>query len=69
MTVKELITELENFNPDMKVLVSGYEYGFSEPQMPKVVLAYYAPDSEIFWWAGDYRQSKTRGTEVVVIER
>ena len=30
MTVKDLIAEMQKFNPDMMVVVNGHEYGFNE---------------------------------------
>jgi hypothetical protein len=34
MTVKELIEELKTYNPDMRVVQSGYEGGFSDIEGP-----------------------------------
>ena len=44
MTVKELIDKLSVFDPDMRVLVDGYEGGLDDPQEPRqnlIVLDYH----------------------------
>ena len=44
MKVKELIENLQKFDPNMRVMVDGYEGGLDDPQEPRenlVVLDYH----------------------------
>lgn len=53
MTVRELIKVLENYDPDMGVVVRGYEGGYSDIEDPfdvvKVVLNYHTD-----WYYGPH---------------
>ncbi len=66
MTVQELIEKLKEFEPQAKVLVSGYENGYSEPRFPRVILV--EPYKSDGYWFGPFREA-TNGFGVVVIER
>lgn len=39
MTVAELIEELKDYPPDMRVVTRGYEAGYDEPYLAKVTVA------------------------------
>lgn len=74
MTVAELIDALSNYDPDMKVLVSGYESGFDEPNinMETALLdTNFQDGKKKSWYMGrhDYGYNEIGSVPVLVIER
>lgn len=75
MTVRELIEQLSKFEPDMKVVVDGYEEGYDDPV---VCTAEILIDSNITdgrkdkHWSGRHSyvwREGERGTKVVRVGR
>ena len=72
MTVKELISKLESFDPNMLVVVDGYEGGYDDPQEPHripVILnfhteSYYGKHGSPFFF-----RDKNADCEAVLIPR
>lgn len=75
MTVGELIAHLSIHDPERRVVVSGYESGYSDPEIGLARILpnadpgpYSGPHEEIFYEIGDERCPP--GTiEVVALER
>ncbi len=54
ITVAEFITQLQQFPPDCRVMVKGYESGLDDPEPPVLTYAKVDPcDSSVF---GDYEE-------------
>lgn len=60
MTTDELIVLLRQY-PGMRVLVNGYENGYSDPEIKK---EYVVPLAAPFEWQGDYASFKEGGGPV-----
>lgn len=54
MTVRELMKLLDGMDPDLRVLVDGYEDGLDEPKIRRE-LAKHCPNDE--HWSGDWCES------------
>jgi hypothetical protein len=54
MKIKELIEILSKKNPDMRVVVSGYESGYDELDSIQEVEITANPDADIKTWEGDF---------------
>jgi len=80
MTIKELIKDLSMFDPDLPVLVSGYEGGFKE-LLPKCIIQekmirdyydawYYGPHVVLDNYCEDEMNEKGLGTfDAVILSR
>lgn len=75
MNVRQLIMALRDFDPDMQVVVDGYEGGFDN--VPGLVLIKVEldvnveaenPENKEDWWRGRHEESEN-GTPVVLIRR
>lgn len=59
MTVYELIQHLSRYSPNTRVLVSGYEDGYTEPNLEDAVVtdrgAGWEKES---WWSGRYEKEE-----------
>ena len=55
MTVSELINELQNFAPDTKVVVRGYEDGYNDILRLNPIKIKKA--QETHWYVGEYDRS------------
>ena len=70
-TVAELIKELQQFPPDMPVVVSGYEGGYENMLTPKIEKLEQNPDNP--YWEGEFQeQGQLEGgqlIEAVVMQR
>lgn len=55
MKVKDLIKELEQFNPEMEVVVDGYETGYDVVREAYPVKIFKPSNVEKAWYDGDYR--------------
>lgn len=52
MKVKELIEALGTFDPELKVVVDGYEGGYDDLDVPEIVGIKIDPSAE--WYDGKY---------------
>ena len=70
-TVAELIKALQQFPPDMRVVVSGYEEGYENMLTPKIEKLEQNPDNP--YWEGEFqvpwRLEGGQLTEAVVMQR
>ena len=70
-TVAELIKELQQFPPDMLVVVSGYEEGYENMLTPKIEKL--EQNSENPYWEGEFQEvERLEGgqlIEAVVMQR
>ena len=67
MTIKELKEVLKSFPDDLRVLVDGYEGGFSEISTVAIVKVELDIHSESFY--GPHDDTEKANTDVVVIRR
>ena len=60
MTVSELIKKLQAFEPEMLVMVDGYESGYDEVKKVNYVtgLSYY-PKQDNNWYDGEYQEVRS----------
>lgn len=54
MTVKELISELDKLQPDLKVVVRGYENGFND--VVSIEVRNIVESAKAQWWDGRYQE-------------
>ena len=70
-TVAELIKELQQFPPDMWVVMSGYEEGYENMLTPKIEKLEQNPETP--YWKGEFQeQGRLEGgqlIEAVVLQR
>ncbi len=70
-TVAELIKALQQFPPDMRVVVSGYEEGYENMLTPKIEKLEQNPENP--YWEGEFQeQGQLEGgqlIEAVVMQR
>ena len=70
-TVAELIKALQQFPPDMRVVVRGYEEGYENILTPKIEKLEQNPDNP--YWEGEFQEvGRLEGgqlTEAVVLQR
>jgi hypothetical protein len=71
LTVAEFIAQLQQFSPDCRVMVKGYESGLDDPETPVLTYAKIDPyDSSVY---GDYEEVDGHSDEgafpVVFIDR
>jgi hypothetical protein len=66
MKVKELIEKLSKENPEMRVVVDGYETGYDEPDMICLVSIKPNPKSETKTWEGDFDETDDDDSEVAL---
>lgn len=52
MTVNELIAALQNYSPDLRVIVLGYEEGYDDITMVKQIAI--MPEEKPVWYKGRY---------------
>lgn len=65
MTVKELIDYLSQENPDMEVVVNGYEGGYDPIQTPYKKFVSEVPNSK--WYNGIYEASHNMMGKIVLV--
>ena len=71
MTVDELIQVLEEYPPDLRVVVNGYEDGYDDLTAEQVAVAKIALDTGKHSWEGKHgvgdgvMRSRNKGAEVV----
>ena len=57
MTVKELIAALQNYSPDLRVIVLGYEEGYDDITLVKQIAI--MPEEKPVWYKGRYDDAPT----------
>jgi len=68
MKIKELIEKLQQFDPELMVVVDGYEGGYDDPIVGPVKKLKLNANEE--WYYGNHEWSKTdEGVEALLIER
>jgi hypothetical protein len=73
MTVKELINRLKDEDPDMRVVVDGYESGFDEfEKMFQVFMKPNPrkndPEKDDKWWEGEFKETTDdEATEIALL--
>ena len=65
MTVRELTEYLLREDPDMEVLVDGYEDGFDP--VGKVYHKFVKPYSDPAWYYGKYEENTDSGSQLVLV--
>lgn len=65
MTVSELIQKLQAFEPEMLVMVDGYESGFDEVKEIRYIagLSLWPSDGDKQWYDGEYQKVNALGVE------
>jgi hypothetical protein len=72
MKVKDLITLLTVKDPEMRVVVDGYESGYNEVENIKLVNIVPNPNKDDIekdnqWWAGEFNETLDKNTEVAIL--
>ena len=65
MTVKELIEYLSRENPDMEVVVCGYEGGFDP--INTIYKKFVKEDPDAKWYYGRYDETQQLGGKTVLV--
>ncbi|NDB87009.1 MAG: hypothetical protein EB127_30635 [Alphaproteobacteria bacterium] len=65
MKVRELIEQLQKFDPEQIVVTDGYESGFDEIKEVRYItgLSYYPSDGDKNWYDGEYQKESSLGIE------
>jgi hypothetical protein len=59
MKIKELIDLLQKEDPDMRIVLDGYEEGFDELHIVKHIrIGEFITDEDKPWWKGEFKWSK-----------
>jgi len=66
MRVKELIEKLEQLDPDLHVMVSGYEGGYHDVEVSPVRRFKFYQNSA--WWYGPHEIVESGGVEGIIIQ-
>jgi hypothetical protein len=67
MKVKELIKILNTQDPELLVIVNGYESGYTDIKKTEVVQIFEQPNHN--WWDGKYVDSHTIGEKALALFR
>ena len=62
MKIKTLIEELQAFDPELRVVIDGYEGGVDDILSPKLCLVQLNTNTE-HWWKGDHDVVTARDSE------
>jgi len=62
MKVSELIEQLKTFDPDLMVIVDGYEGGVDEPEPPKEILVRLNVNND-HWYYGKHEAAHATDEE------
>lgn len=54
MTIAELIAQLNQFNPNLRVVVRGYEDGWQMVKNCEII--HVVNDPHVAWYSGDYQR-------------
>lgn len=64
LTIRELINELEGYDPDTPVVVSGYEGGFSDANSVRTILL--ERDVHTDWYYGPHEINENGITHLLI---
>jgi hypothetical protein len=65
MTIAELIDKLQEFSPDTKIVIRGYEEGYND--ILEIISRKIELDTSSHWYEGSYKESKN-STAIFAIE-
>ena len=63
MTVDQLAKILQNYPPDLRVVVDGYEEGFDDLETDLIVVREIRLDAGEAWWEGRHREAEDARAE------
>ncbi|MYB42510.1 MAG: hypothetical protein F4X76_10055 [Chloroflexi bacterium] len=63
MNVRQLMTLLATYPPDLRVVVNGYESGFDDVESERVSVTSIVLDVGDDWWDGRHAAAVDRGSE------
>lgn len=67
MKVKELIEHLQLMQPEMRVVVDGYECGYDEVYCSRAVMVVSSPTPR--HWEGEFTDCQSNGETVLLLPR
>lgn len=67
MKVKELIEHLQLMQPEMRVVVDGYECGYDEVYCSRTAIV--TPNSTHRHWEGEFADCEANGETVLLLPR
>lgn len=67
MKVKELIVRLAAEDPEMRVIVDGYESGYDEVEKATFVYIKPKPNKNDNWWDGEFQETLDKNSEVALL--
>jgi hypothetical protein len=67
MKIKELLEKLQQFDPELEVLVEGYEGGWDAPVISDV--KEFEPNVNTEWYYGRHEQRKGGSMKAIVLEK
>jgi len=65
MTIQQLTTLLSQYPPDTRVVVSGYEGGFNDITIHKVIQLELDANKE--WWNGQHEEVQSSGEKALLL--
>lgn len=65
MTIRELIAHLDQYPPDVRIVVSGYEGGYNDVTILKTVQI--KPDARTEWWMGQHEEAEEKGEMALLL--
>ena len=66
MNVKELIERLGLEDPNMRVVIQGYEQGYNEVKIVKYAKIVPNTKRDRPWWDGEFNESRSEESELVL---
>lgn len=63
MTVKELIEKLSQEDPNMRVVIQGYEQGYDEVHLVEHTHIVRNMDNDKPWWDGEFNETSNKDAE------
>ena len=67
MTVKELIDQLASEDPNMRVVIQGYEQGYDEVHELEYAHIVQSTDKHRPWWNGEFNQTTDKSSEKALL--
>jgi len=67
MTVKELIERLALEDPNMRVVIQGYEQGYDEVHTLEYTRVMLNTDEDRPWWDGELNNTTDKSAEVALL--
>ena len=65
MTIKELTALLSQYPPDTRVVVAGYEGGFNDITIHKII--HLELDANKEWWNGQHEEVRSSGKPALLL--